>query len=234
MVRNLILYVAQLVSDLDGSLGVTRLVKLLYLIDLEFYRRYRRKLTDLNWVFYKYGPYAFEFESHLRSLDLDLSEEDVRLSGGRVFRRLRALTTDVAIDDIGGQRSRIVIDRVVRDWALEDLNALLSFVYFQTEPMENPELGEPLDFGLIPRRRVEKRLDKQILQLSDEEAANLWSRLKAFREHRQAERAAAEQQRREIHRPPDPVYDEARRTMQRDEAAAPLPEALVHLEEDQE
>lgn len=232
MTRNLILYIANLVGELEGSLGVTRLVKLLYLIDVEFYRRYRRKLTDLNWIFYKYGPYSFEIEQHLRSLDLYLMEEDVALAGGRTFRKLQSVAGDIGIDVIGGRSAQIVVERVVRLWSLEDLNALLSYVYFETEPMSNPVLGEPLNFGAIEPRRLESTLDRARLQLTEDEANTLRTRLNQFRIRREAEQAASHRQRETIHQTPDPAYDEARRMMREDEAAI-LPETDVHLEGDQ-
>jgi len=232
VVTNLVLYIAQMVEELDGSLGVTRLVKLLYLIDVEFYRRYRRKLTDLSWVFYKYGPYAFEIEGHLQSLDLDLTEQDMHLRGGRTFRRLQNTSgAEVGIDAIGGNQARLVIDRTVHEWALEDLNVLLSHVYFETEPMTNPVLGQPLDFNLIPRRIVERQLDTGALQLSDEQARRLKRRLEQFRARRLAERDESLRQRERIGRAADPIYEQARRTMQEDEMVVDLSGANVQVDE---
>jgi len=46
-------------------IGKTRLIKLLYLLDIENYKSYQRIFTELDWIFYKYGPYAFEIEKFL-------------------------------------------------------------------------------------------------------------------------------------------------------------------------
>ena len=213
LIRNLILYITRAVADLGGNLGVTRLVKLLYLVEYEYYRRYQQRLSDLSWIFYKYGPYSFEIEAHLQSLHLDLTEEDIQLSGGRAFRRLSGVSVDVGLNDIGGNRVRIVVDAVVQTWAVEQLNSLLSYVYFETEPMRNPTLGERLDFALIPRRSIERRYDESRLKLSDDEVAELKGRLEAYRAKRQMDGQESQRQRERIHQDEDAVYEEARHIM---------------------
>jgi hypothetical protein len=60
-------------SELGIVLTKTPLIKLLYLIDVEYYRATGEKLTNIDWIFYKYGPYAFELEGILTGMGL--SEE---------------------------------------------------------------------------------------------------------------------------------------------------------------
>lgn len=76
-------YVVQRVREQEGSLSRTKLVKLLYLIDVEYYRRYRETLTGWQWRFHHYGPYAFEFETFLQTLPLDVDEAQVSTQTGR-------------------------------------------------------------------------------------------------------------------------------------------------------
>ena len=40
------------------SVGRVRLVKLLYLLEIEYYRIYQKRLTHLKWEFYHYGPHS--------------------------------------------------------------------------------------------------------------------------------------------------------------------------------
>jgi uncharacterized protein YwgA len=42
------------------QIGTTRLVKLLYLIDCDYFKWKRETLTGAAWVFYHYGPYSAE------------------------------------------------------------------------------------------------------------------------------------------------------------------------------
>ena len=48
--------------------------------------------------------------------------------------------------------ARPIVDRVLREWGEQELNPLLSFVYFHTEPMANAHRGQALDFSRIQRR----------------------------------------------------------------------------------
>src|SRR5690348_15440932 len=53
----------------DGGVGKTKLLKLLYLSDIEYFRVFRRTLTGFDWRFYLYGPWAPQFDEILQRLD---------------------------------------------------------------------------------------------------------------------------------------------------------------------
>lgn len=151
LLRNLIVYLVTELRDADISFGKTKLVKLLYLVDAAHYRSRRRQLTGLSWVFHHYGPYAFGIDAALKSLRFDIPQERADIGSGReaiVFRppyRLQAQMKPEALYE-----AKPLIDRVLSEWGAADLNELLDFVYFDTEPMASARRGEPLDFSLIP------------------------------------------------------------------------------------
>jgi len=58
-ISNLILYIFKKADEEKILIGRTVLVKLIYLLDVEFYRTNRSLYTGLEWIFFKYGPYAF-------------------------------------------------------------------------------------------------------------------------------------------------------------------------------
>lgn len=128
----------------DAAPTKTKLVKFLYLADIARVQDRTRRLTDLDWIYFHYGPYAFELE---RRLD--------RLSGGRLEVRGR----DEALLYVGApdppdaeswpDSTRLLLDRIVDRWAAEPLNALLDHVYFETEPMVAASRGDHLDFTLV-------------------------------------------------------------------------------------
>ena len=60
LLQRLIVHVADFVHEEGGDLTKTKLVKLLYLIDLIFYRRFRSTLTQVRWFYHLYGPYSYE------------------------------------------------------------------------------------------------------------------------------------------------------------------------------
>jgi hypothetical protein len=42
-----------------GYTTKTKLLKLLYLLDIEAFRKQRSTLTGFRWIFYKYGPWTY-------------------------------------------------------------------------------------------------------------------------------------------------------------------------------
>src|SRR2546427_12940168 len=63
---DLIWYLVWRVRHEDGMPAKTRLVKLLYLVDLYHVRDRGSQLTSFRWRFYHYGPYASEIETAIR------------------------------------------------------------------------------------------------------------------------------------------------------------------------
>jgi hypothetical protein len=150
MLRKLITYVILSTLERGGTLAKTKLVKLLYLIDVECYRRARASLTGLTWRFYHYGPYSVGVDNALRQLDLDIPQEQVSTRGGFTAITFRPPPyLEVEPDQFLSAVQRRVVDRVLDRWALEDLNSILDHVYFQTEPMKEARRGQILDLSLV-------------------------------------------------------------------------------------
>ena len=150
---DLIKYIISRLVDMDSSFGKTKLIKLLYLSDVEYYKLSGQTITGLNWFFHYYGPYAFEIDEALKQLDLEIPQEDTKTASGhkaKVFRPSRDLSSDFE-ETSGLEKS--VVDRVTETWGLEELNTLLNHVYFHTEPMENVQRGDVLDFSSVRRFR---------------------------------------------------------------------------------
>ncbi|MEW6417292.1 MAG: Panacea domain-containing protein [Nitrospirota bacterium] len=143
----------------------TRLIKLLYLIEIEYYKHYQKRLTDLKWQFYHYGPYTSEIESILGSPDIE-EEIPFVLGGGKLGSQYDLVREEVEVylsSDI-----RRLIDHVVKEWGDIDLNKLLDYVYFETEPMRDAKRGELLDFTKIkpwepPEKVKDVRIDRKKL-----------------------------------------------------------------------
>lgn len=146
---------------MGASFGKTKLVKLLYLIDVETYRRRSRTLSGVKWLFLHYRPYASEIDEALRQLELDIPQEDVITAAGRravVFRP----SWDVGAEfrRQASSAERLVVNRLLSEWGTEDLNPILSHVYFHTEPMRGAKRGDVLEFSKIrqtPTWKVSRR-----------------------------------------------------------------------------
>jgi hypothetical protein len=136
------------------SLGKTQLIKLLYLVEVEHYRETGERLTDLDWIFYLYGPYAYELEEILA--DRIFEREDLKTGSERDFIRFRIGEPRRAYQSFLDTKLSLTVKRVVGDWGNRRLSELLDYIYFQTEPMQRVKArGERLDFESISRTSQE-------------------------------------------------------------------------------
>ena len=155
LLRHLISHTVTELTDMGAGFGKTKLVKLLYLMDVENYRRRQETISGLEWCFYHYGPYAFEIDSVLNELSFDIPQESFTTESGYkaiAFRPERSLKPRLGKYVRSLSELRLV-NRVVRDWGETELNVLLDHVYFYTEPMKHARRGDILDFSVVERRR---------------------------------------------------------------------------------
>jgi hypothetical protein len=149
--RPLIAYIVARAKDRGVTLNRTKLVKLLYLIDVERVRGHREPLTGLDWVFYHYGPYAFELIDTLEEMEgSDLTAE--RWNDSVLYRG----APEAPDGEDWTPAVRSMVDAVIDRYAPLDLHELLDYVYFRTGPMMDAERGQHLDLHLArddpPRR----------------------------------------------------------------------------------
>jgi antitoxin SocA-like protein len=185
-IRDLTTYVVARALGREASVTRTKLVKLLYLIDIEQQRRAGRPLTGLRWVFYHFGPYSFDLRDELDAMEGSrLTTRELVASSDRELAILYVGVIDPPQEDLWPEMTRTRIDRVVDKWALEPLNLLLDHVYFHTAPMRSARRGEQLD--LSSASEEESVLPYRPLQapaLRDENAtARLGAWVDAFRAH---------------------------------------------------
>jgi len=193
----------------------TQLMKLMYLLDLEYYRRYSKTVSEVEWIYYHHGPYSPQLDKMLGVLP-DVEESEFVSRAGR---KGYTYSSDADIDRneqeliaVFGYPTKSVLDRILDRWALEDLWVLLDYVYFETEPMQNARRGELLDFSkVIPEETHMTTLPAT--EFPKDKLAKLRQRLTEFRGKRRptAVRTPASY---------DAVYFEAIRVMNHDEPAS--------------
>lgn len=183
--RPLIAYLVDQVIDLEGALGKTALVKLVYLLDVEHYRRYGTLATGLKWRFHHYGPYTEELEAAIRS------NPYITVAGDNISRRAYRFGRDESWREIYrafrsqfGLRVEQIAERIVADWGEEPLVVILNYVYFETEPMQNARRGAVLDFSTIPRETLGTRDTPVSLSLPKETLSRLHQRMKQRKEEK--------------------------------------------------
>jgi len=161
------------------SIGKTRLVKLIYLVEVEFYRIYQKRLTNLEWKFFHFGPYPLEIQEILGSLEFE--KEEIDLASGKVFFKY-SMSFDEPVESYVSSDVGRLVTNIVKEWGDANLNRLLDYVYFETEPMVDAKRGYILDFSKIllwketkikkihlePKRLIEirRRIEKHVSKLS--------------------------------------------------------------------
>ena len=214
--KPLIAHLTGQVRDQEGTLSKTALVKLVYLVDVEYWRRCGRPVTGLEWRFHHYGPYAAELDREIDGNPLFLVHGSRKtgygFSSSPAWREIQA-----AFNPNYEPVVKNIADGVARQWGLEDLDTILEYVYFETEPMQGAERGETLDFSKIQVEEISIQREPR-LSLSDEFITDLrsrWDRREKARNNADPEQEA----------PDEPLYDEtyqeALETMSQDEGGQP-------------
>ena len=172
-IKNLIHAVVSQVIEKGGYVTKTKLLKLLYLFDVEYYRVHRETFTGFNWKFFHLGPWTREFDPLIEELVLnetlvestsvkqDYDTKFFRVTEPRDTSRLFSTFADESI-----------LRSILNTWSESATGEILDYVYFHTEPMERGVRNEPLDFNCIsedkpePYVRLKSRVsDKEISKL---------------------------------------------------------------------
>ena len=147
--------------------------KYLYLIDYCQWRYTGEQATDIEWIFYHYGPWSTDASSVMNSVQghfrlgwRDFTEDDDRDFYG--------------FDPIKDRLSMSIegfIHKIVQYFKTRDVTDLIDFCYKQTEPMINAQRGEKLNFSVIP-------ISKEMPLFKTPSATNVMPQLNAASEQR--------------------------------------------------
>jgi len=124
--------------------GQTRMTKLLYLIEWEYFAWTRQRLTSLNWIFWHYGPWASDLSNVLEK-EFAAPQEELKYRQFRKvhwsFPEFEYVDTKLKPVDLEG-----IVGRVIETFGSLPTEEIIEYVYFNTEPMKNAVRGEPLNF----------------------------------------------------------------------------------------
>lgn len=141
--RDLLLHIIKELHAEHAGFGKTRLIKLAYLVEVEYYKVQQKRLTSIDWVFFKYGPYVMDYEDYIHDKLIEIRKEDDSDIAQISLKDIHALPS------IAADVSRYV-KRIVKRYATMSLEDLLDFVYYETEPMMSVlARGNELDFSAI-------------------------------------------------------------------------------------
>lgn len=149
MINKLILF---FVLRTKGHIMKTQLVKFLYLADLYAVKWLGQQITDLDWVYYRHGPWEDDIQSALEEMDGTEIKQYAHPSGA-VLIQIGPNAPSVERLELP-ESMKLMLDNIRREWAglgSENLDGLLQYVY-DTAPMRDllrsgysPEEQKPLD-----------------------------------------------------------------------------------------
>jgi len=220
--RALVSYIVDYLRAQGASFAYTKVVKLLYLIDVEYCRSVGRTLTGLRWTFHHFGPWDDQLRAVLHGHVEGIEPVEVFTSKG--FQATTWRVIDAPDPDIVFKRplERLVVDRVLNAWGDFETNIVLDHVYRDTEPMHSARFGEELDFGKV-NRGLERGKTPRILTTDP----------KVMVKVRQIAERSGERRRSRRRWVADSLYREAKTTMRNEERLPDLrEECSVVLDEE--
>ncbi len=161
--------IATIARNYKESIGIapakTKLLKLAYLAEVYYKRLTGGRLTNQQWVFWKYGPYFWKYEAIVSSEAIFIKQDEAD-EFYAIDVREDYQTIEMSIEE------QNALSRAF-EHASDDLNQILDFVYFDTEPMMKAQTrGETLDFdSVMPEEfysvkeyKVDRNHGQQIIQ----------------------------------------------------------------------
>ena len=123
--KPLIAYLTDQVRDQGGTPNKTALVKLVYLVDVDCWRKLGKSATGLEWRFHHYGPYSVELERDIND------NAFLHVFGSRRSGYGFSISSDwrdihAAFNTRFEPAVRRIADGVVRQWALKTSKLFLS------------------------------------------------------------------------------------------------------------
>jgi len=158
--QNLAVYI---IDKLDREIGTIEFVKLVYLIDIAYYRIFGRTLSNLKYFRYPKGPYTKEFANEISELEAHEVTRQIKPSKGhsQFPKTAHKRGENPRFQPSLKPEEQEVVDQVLL--VAKDLEPLeLEKLAYRTEPMqaivkreqEAKQMlppGEPIDFSLVKR-----------------------------------------------------------------------------------
>jgi hypothetical protein len=156
-IEQIIKYVVKRLNEKKVTATRLRVVKLLYLIEVEYYAKHFKRLTDIDWICWNYGPYWMSFPEDMKSVR-EIEEE--KIQADREFYSYKIPPETEVPNPLSGI-DRLLVDHPIEEWATADMRDLLNHVYFRTPPMINATRGARLDFLSI-RAVLDAKANRQV------------------------------------------------------------------------
>lgn len=149
-INGLIAAIVSYITEGDGYVTKTKLLKLLYLFDVEYYRVHRTTFTGFQWKYFHLGPWTGEFDPIVN----ELVDQDVLIetpsSNPDYDTKFYKTAEPVGLEQVfPAIRDEAILKKILDTWLDSSTGEILDHVYFRTEPMEHGIRNEALDFTKI-------------------------------------------------------------------------------------
>jgi hypothetical protein len=148
---DLIAAIVTSVRECGGAPTKTKILKLLYLLDIESYRRTGATLTGFDWKFYRFGPWAQSYDEALQAA-VEANKISVNArnfdEGATFINPVEKLALDKVFPNVVQE---LTAKKIIETWATRPTVELLDYIYFHTAPMRDAIRNEPLDFSTLLR-----------------------------------------------------------------------------------
>ncbi len=138
------------VTEHRGYVTKTKLLKLLYLFDVEYYRQHRKIFTGFDWKFLHLGPWTAQYDGILE--DLVTQGALAECSGSRPeydAKFYKAPEPPDLFSLFESYSEESILKAILDRWGECSTGEILDYVYFHTEPMEHGVRNQPLDFSRV-------------------------------------------------------------------------------------
>jgi hypothetical protein len=192
----LLVAIVSYVTGHDGYVTKTKLLKLIYLFDVEFYRVHGHTFTGFQWKYFHLGPWTREFDPLLEDLVAvgELAERVVEKPDFDA-KYLQSMSDADLRTPLGNFKDETILRVLLDTWGSSTTGEILDYVYFHTEPMEQGVRNESLDFSTIAQQlpapykressgRTSGEIEKVRRELGEKLAAKIFSPTFTFTEPR--------------------------------------------------
>lgn len=145
--------IAFFVNQCSGRIGRTQIMKFLYLADYESRRYFGKSLSNIDYVWYHYGPYDKGLNERIDRLVAEgvVRSETQQFPTGHIGYRYSTGPKEIAYSLDADEL--LVLTYVSETYAEMPLRDLLDEVVYETEPMQHAQArgakNESLDMSLV-------------------------------------------------------------------------------------
>jgi uncharacterized phage-associated protein len=138
------------------QLGITKLMKLLFLADMEHMQLHGERLCDIDWTWHRYGPFSPRVYQVVESLGEEGLIQDILIVDERRFMGADLFLEKCRIDTLAPRQAH-TLERVIDRYGSLALPAIKQVAY-ATATMRSVETGMQLDVSREPQRRISESL----------------------------------------------------------------------------